>query len=191
MPRCMESVSVQVSFSAAAYTVTEGGTTEISVNLSADPERSVSIPLTTAGGTGLTAGDYSGVPAAVEFASGDTRKSFILTAVQDDEDETGETLTLGFGDLLDGVSNGTNTQAAVTIVDSIHVSFDAASYEAYEGAAGALVAVELDSPALDETVIPLTAAGMNGATSADWTGVPGSLTFAPGDARKTFTADGL
>ena len=62
------------------------------------------------------------MPATVDFASGDTEKSFILTAVQDDDDENTETLTLGFGTLPDDVSTGTTTQAVVTIIDSIHVS---------------------------------------------------------------------
>ena len=52
---------------------------------------------------------------------------------------------------------------------------------------GAVVTVQLDrAPAL-ETVIPITATGMNGATSADWTGVPPNVTFASGDTQKTFT----
>ena len=135
----------------------------------------------------MTTSDYSGVPASLDFETGDTGQSFVITAVQDDDDETDETLTLGFGTLLEGLTGGTNTQAVVTISDSIHVSFGAASYQAHEGRAGAVVAVELDGPAPEETVIPLTATGMNGATSADWTGVPGNLTFAPGDTRNTFT----
>ena len=178
---------IAVSFEEASYTAREGGTVTVKVILSAAPQADFSLPLTATAGAGLTAGDYSGVPASLDFETGDTEKSFVITAVQDDEDESDEKLTLGFGTLLTGLTGGTNTQAEVTIADSIHVSFDAASYEAYEGRAGALVTVELDSPAPAETVIPLTATGMNGATSADWTGVPSSVTFATGDTRKTFT----
>ena len=182
-----EGTEITVSFEQASYTVREGSTTTIKLILSADPQRSISIPLATTSGTGLTSGDYSGVPASLDFVSGDTEKSFILTAVQDRHDETDETLTLGLGTLPVGLSNGTTTEAIVTIVDSVHVSFGASHYEAYEGGTGAVVTVELDSPAPLEIVIPVTAAGMNGATSADWTGVPDSLTFSSGDTQKTFT----
>ena len=182
-----EGTEVTVSFEQASYSVREGSTTTIKVVLSADPQRTISIPLATTSGSGLTSGDYSRVPASLDFVSGDTEKSFTLTAVQDQDDEIDEVLTLGFGTLPVGLSNGTTTEANVTIVDSIHVSFGAPYYEAYEGGTGAMVTVQLDSPAPFEIVIPMTAAGMNGATGADWTGVPDSLTFAPGDSQKGFT----
>ena len=180
-------VSVQVSFNVSGYILTEGGTTDITVKLSADPERSVSIPVTTTDGTGATSDDYSGVPVSVDFASGDTEKSFTFTAAQDAIDENLEEVTLGFGTLPSGVSTASPAQSVVAISDSIHVSFEKSYYEAYEGGAGAEVTVNLDGPALTETVIPITAAAMNGATSADWTGVPARLTFDTGDTEKSFT----
>ena len=178
---------IAVSFEEASYTAREGSTVTVKVILSAAPQADFSLPLTATAGAGLTASDHSGAPATLDFETGDTEKSFVITAVQDDEDESDEKLTLGFGTLLEGLTEGTNTQAEVTIADSVHVSFGTSSYEAYEGGAGALVAVELDSAAATQIVVPITATGMNGATSADWTGVPPSVTFAPGDARKTFT----
>ena len=182
-----ELVSVLVSFEGAALATTEGSTVEVIVTLSADPERSMSIPLTAAAGTGLTTDDYSGVPSALDFVSGDTQKFFSLTAVQDDIDESDETLTLGFNTLPDAVTLGGTTQTIITIVDSIRVAFHASSYQAHEGGAGANVIVELDRAPAMETVIPLTAIGVAGATNDDWTGVPATLTFAPGDTQKFFT----
>ena len=177
---------VTISFEQASYTAREGSTTNVKVILSAEPQTSFSIPLIATSGTGLTSGDYSGVPANLDFGSGDEETSFIITAVQDQEDENDETLNLGFGTLLAGLSSGDNPQAVVTIVDSVHVSFGASSYQAYEGGVGARVFVKLDSPAPVEIVVPITATGMNGATSADWTGVPSNVTFASGDTQKSF-----
>ena len=181
-----EGTEITVSFEQASYSAREGSTATVKVILSADPEASISIPITATSGTGLTTSDYSGVPATVDFVSGDTEKSFILTAVQDQDDEDNETLTLEFGTLPNGLSDGGTTETIVTIVDSVHVSFGASSYEAYEGGVGARVIVKLDSPAPLEIVIPITASGMNGATSADWTGVPSNVTFASGDTQKSF-----
>ena len=178
---------VTISFEQASYTAREGSTTTVKAILSVGPLTDFSIPLVATGGTGLTSGDYSGVPASLDFVTGDAETSFIITAVQDQEDEGDETLTLGFGALLAGLSSGDNTQTVVTILDSVHVSFGASNYQAYEGGSGAEVIVKLDSPAPFEVVIPITATGMNGATSADWTGVPSSVTFATGDTQKSFT----
>ncbi len=180
-------VSVQVSFQTSAHSLLEGAAREISVILSQDPERTVTIPITTSNGTGATNADYSGVPASITFNSGDTGKSFTFTATQDNLDESPEEITLGFGTLPEDVSATNPSQTVVTIFDSVQVSFEEDTYEAYEGGEAAVVAVVLDGPAATGTVIPITAQGMNGADSSDWTGAPISLTFGAGDTRKTFT----
>ena len=179
--------AVTVSFEQASYTVAEGSSVTVKVKLSADPERSLRIPLTTNHQTGLTSSDYSDVPTEVDFASGETEKSFTITAVQDDDDEDTENLILGFGTLPDGLSAGATATTTVSIRDSIHVSFAASYYQAYEGGDGAVVTVQLDRAPDSTTVIPITATGMDGATSADWTGVPDTVTFSPGQTSRTFT----
>ena len=179
--------SVKVSYGSVGYTIGEGQSISIKVVLDNDPERTVEIPISTANSNGATDDDYSGVPTSVTFDSGDTEKEFTFTAVQDNEDESDETVTLGFGTMPSGVSAGATSEATVTITDSIHVSFGASTYQAYEGGSGALVTVNLDPAPLLETVIPVTATPMDGATDDDWTGVPESLTFGSGDTEKSFT----
>ena len=179
--------AVRVSFEQGTYTVDEGSSVTVRVILSADPERTVTVPLTTIEQDGATVDDYSGVPPSVSFTSGQTEKSFTFTAVQDEDDENAEDVTLGFGALPDGVRARTPVQATVTIIDSLRVSFGASRYEAHEGGTGAEVTVLLDSAVALETVIPITAAGMNGATDDDWTGVPEELVFTSGEQSKTFT----
>ena len=180
-------VSVTVSYKSSAYSLMEGSTVTVTVKLSEDPERTVTIPVTTTNGTGVSDADYSGVPANVVFNSGDTEKSFSFAATQDTNDEDEETVTLGLGDLPDGVSTATPAEAAVIIRDSLRVSFGSSSYQATEGGSGADVTVKLDGPAPADIVIPITATGMNGATLADWTGVPDTLSFGIGDTQKSFT----
>ena len=55
--------AVTVSFGAASYAVAEGSSRTVTVELSADPERTVVIPIVTANQGGADAADYSGVPA--------------------------------------------------------------------------------------------------------------------------------
>ena len=62
-----------MSFGAATYPVAEGDEVTVTVRLSADPERTVEIPLTATNLGGASNGDYSGVPAEVTFTSGETR----------------------------------------------------------------------------------------------------------------------
>ena len=89
----------------------------ITVTLSADPERSVTVPLTSTNQDGASNTDYSGVPASVTFASGDTEKTFTFAATADEVDDDGESVKLAFGTLPDGVTAGSTAEAVVSITD--------------------------------------------------------------------------
>ena len=65
-----DEVPVTVSFGQANYTVAEGDPVSVTVTLSADPERTVVIPLTHTPQGSTTSADYSGVPANVTFSTG-------------------------------------------------------------------------------------------------------------------------
>ena len=101
--------AVSVSFASGSYSAAEGGTVEVTVGLSVDPERTVVIPLGKTDQGGASAADYSGVPASVSFGAGETSKSFTFTAASDSVDDDGESVLVGFGNLPAGVSLGTLT----------------------------------------------------------------------------------
>ncbi len=71
--------------------------------------------------------------------------------------------------------------------DAPTVSFGASAYTAIEGVQSAAVTVQLDPPASSAVTIPVTTDPQGGATSADYDGVPGSVTFAAGETEQTFT----
>ena len=102
--------SVEVSFGAAEYTLLAGRDAVVTVHLNAEPESAVTIPLTV---TPPGAGDY-GVPATVTFGSGEFTNRFEFP-LHNDLGSEDETITLGFGDLPDGVSPGTLSQAIIAI----------------------------------------------------------------------------
>ena len=121
--------SVEVSFEQGSYSVDEGDTVDVTVTLSEDPERTVTVPLTKTDQDGASSADYSGVPASVEFAPGDTEQTFTFTADEDTIDDDGESVKLGFGNTLPtGVSAGTTDETTVSITDddvpSVSVSFE-------------------------------------------------------------------
>ena len=67
-----------VSFEQATYPVAEGEAVSIKLKLSADPERSVEIPLAVTNMDGATAADYTAPPGSITFNSGDTEKTLQL-----------------------------------------------------------------------------------------------------------------
>ena len=183
-------IPVEVSFQIATYTVAEGANVTITVTLNVDPERRVTIPITAANEGGATAADYS-VPDSVTFDSGQTTRDITFTAEMDDVDDDGESVLLGFGTTLSaGVTAGTTSETVVSITDDdvpddVKVSFGSSTYTVAEGAS-VTVTVAMEDP--EQTVtIPIITTNEDGATNADYSSVPNSVTFESGDTSKTFT----
>ena len=181
---------VDVEFGAATYSADEGGTATVAVTLTADPERTVIIPLTTTGQGGVSNADYSGVPASVTFNTGETSKTFTFTAAQDDVDDDDESVKLTFGTLPDRVSEGTEAETTVSIGDDddpyVDVEFGAATYSADEGGT-VTVTVTLSADPERTVTILLIKTEQGGVASDDYSGVPASVTFNTGETSKTFT----
>ena len=106
---------VTVSFDQAAYSVAEGDMVTVTVRLSADPERTVEIPITATGQDGATSpADYT-VPTSVTFNTNETSKTITFRATADALDDDGERVLLGFGTPLPtGVSPGPTDETTVS-----------------------------------------------------------------------------
>ena len=181
---------VTVAFGQSTYSAAEGSTVTVKVTLSADPERTVVIPIEKINQGGATTADYSGVPTSLTFSSGDTEKTFVFTAETDTVDDDVESVNLSFGPTLPtGVTAGTPATSTVTITDDddpqVTVTFGAASYTVAEGSSRT-VTVSLDADPERTVVIPIETANEGGASDSDYTGVPQSVTFEAGDTSKTF-----
>ena len=183
--------AVTVSFGAGAYTVLEGAEQSVTVTLSADPERTVVVPITATPQSGAdSTADYT-VPPSVTFNAGQMSQTITFEAIQDEVNDDGESVLLGFGMTLPpAVSLGTTTQATVTITDDdgpqVTVSFGQAAYTVAEGGTQS-VTVTLSADPERTVVIPITHSPQNGADSpADYT-VPPSVTFNTGQMSQTIT----
>ena len=179
--------TVTASFEQASYTVAEGSSVAVKVILSADPERTVIIPIMATGQGGASASDYS-VPANVVFNSGDTEKTVSFSAIQDTANDDGESVKLGFGSILPiGVSEGATDETTVSITDddvpSVTVSFEQTSYTVGEGSSVTVKVILSVNPERTVT-IPITATGQGGATASDYS-VPASVVFNSGETEKT------
>ena len=124
---------VTVQFSQASYTVPEGATQSVEVTLSADPERTVVVPIVAVNQGTTSDADYSGVPPSVTFDAGETSKSFIFSATQDTDNDDGESVQLVFGSLPGAaLSAGSPGATTITITDddvpAVTVQFSQGSY---------------------------------------------------------------
>ena len=186
--------TVTVRYEQASYTVGEGSSVDIKVILSADPERSVTVPISRTNQGGATDGDYSGVAAnaSVTFNSGDTEKSITFAATDDSVDDDGESVLLGFGTLPTGVSLGINGESTVNITDndvpSVTVRYEQASYTVGEGSSVDVKVILSADPERSVTV-PISRTNQGGATDGDYSGVAAnaSVTFNSGDTEKSIT----
>ena len=177
--------AVTVAFASERVTASEGGAAAVvRVALSADPERTVAVPLTRAPGAGVADGDYAGVPASVTFGAGETAVSFTVTATDDAVDEDDERLALGFGTPLPaGVTPGSPSGVTVTLADDDDRGVTVSPTElAIDEGAGGSYTVALTSQPTEDVIV--TAAPSSAAeVSLDRT----TLTFTAGDWRTAQT----
>ena len=180
-----------VSFGAASYAVDEGGSVEVAVVLSARSGRErVEVPLAHEGeGGAALPDDYSGVPAEVTFAAGETEKRFTIEAPADAYAETGEGVALSFGTLPDGAEAGSVREATVSLHDvAVTVSFEQAAYTAAEGGAAVTLTLTLDPPVSHVLRVMMVAQHGEGATAADYRGIEDGrdAIFTAGQTRSDF-----
>ena len=149
-----DDTEVIVSFEQGTYDVDEGSTTTVKVKLDADPERTVTIPITATDQDGASGDDYSGVPARVTFNSGDTEVDITFSAASDNVDDDDESVKLTFGSLPDGVSASGTTEATVNITDddTAGVTVNPTSLTLDEGGTATYTVVLDTEPTGDVTV---------------------------------------
>ena len=189
-------VAVAVRFGAASHTATEGGAAAtVQVVLSADPERTVDVPLTVTRSGGATPGDYTVSATGVTFHAGQTTASFTVTAIDDSNDDDDESVTIRFGTLPPGVTAASPNTAQVELADDagprVAVRFGAASYIATEGGAAATVQVVLSADPERTVDVPLTVTRSGGATPGDYTVSATGVTFHAGQTTASFTVTAI
>ena len=174
-----DEVPVTVQFGATTYEVVEGETEQsVTVTLSADPERTVVVPITHTPQDGADSpADYT-VPPSVTFNTGQMSQTITFTAAQDEVDDDGESVLLGFGaPLPGGVSLGTTVTTTVSITDDdgAGVSVSESSLTIAEGSSGTYTIV------LDSQPTASVAVAINDPSNTDVTAEPASLTFSSTD----------
>ena len=128
------------------------------------------------GSDGAGAGDFTISPTTLTFSSSDTSRNVTVTAVDDQVDDDGETVTLGFGTLP---SNASIAEALVTTVtvgltdnDERGVVVSASSVRVLEGGSASYT-VALDTEPTGTVTVRVT----TDPSGTDVTVSPAALTF--------------
>ena len=139
---------VGVQFGAESYAVAESddpttptkteNQVEITVTLTADPKRTVVIPIKSADEHGANVSHLYGVPDNITFNSGEVSKTFTFTA-RDDGGDDDESVRLYFGENLPRrvTQSVTRSHTTVTVTDdddpSVMVNFTSKKHSVEEG----------------------------------------------------------
>ncbi len=180
------------SLGAATASVAENaGVLNLTVTLSAAAPMTTTVAYATSNGTATAGSDYLAQAGTLVFAPNQTSTTIAIPIIDDGVDEPNETFTVTLSAPAGG-RLGTIPSTTVTITDddlAPSVAWESANVNVGEGIGTALVAVNLSpASAFTVTVVYSTTNGSALAgilPTGDYTGVIGTLTFAPGVSTKT------
>ena len=202
--------SIDLSFSSGAYEVAEGSDMDLTLELTAPPERSISIRMQVYPQGNATIDDVSIAPTTIGFGANQVSATFVFTASHDTINEDNDVIKLEPDlSLPGGVGLGMYFVSFVTIIDdddpSVTVSFDQSSYTVDESndpdtgvdETNTTIKVKLSADPERTVEIPVYATVQGGASSTDDYSIspaisttqatPTLLTFNAGDTEKSFT----
>ncbi len=186
-----------VEFSAAGYNVLEDvGSATITVIRTGGSKGTLTVKYSTGGGTATAGTDYTPASGTLNFADGETTKTFIISIANDGVTEPDETVRLTLSDVPELEMLGANSTVNMTIQDnSTPLFLNGATASAPEGNAGttnAVVTVNL-SAATGRTVtvafstVDFNQGGAQALAGLDYQAVNGTLTFGPGVTSQSVT----
>lgn len=177
-----------LQFSASAYRVQENaGEATITVLRAGDTTVSAAVDYLAADGTAVAGQDYQSAGGTLQFAAGETQKTFPVRILDDTLGEGDLTLQLLLTNLPPGFSLTARLHATLTIEDDEGaVAFSAAAYMARESDGTAAVTVRRTGPT--NTLVSVDYATADGTALAgrDYQPASGTLTFAEGVTEQAF-----
>jgi hypothetical protein len=174
-----------VKFESATYNLPEGGgNITVVATLSSASSHVVTVDYAITDGTATLDDDYTATSTAgtLTFDPGQTSKNIIVTIVNDDRDESDETVNVA----LSNPSNATLAtpfSAVLTIEDNDappSVAFASAATSKGEGSGTAEITVRLSAPSGQVVSVDYANAGGTATPDSDYGAVSGTLLFAPG-----------
>jgi len=182
----------KVGFSSADYSVDESlATTTITVTLSAESRRTVTVNYATSDGTAEADKDYTAASGTLTFDPGSTSQTFSVAIIDDEQDENDESVNL----TLSSPSNAKlgRKDATLTIIDDDvplpKVNFSNTTYEVREDVqtGTATITVTLNMTSNLTITVDYATSDDTAEAGVDYTATSGTLTFSPGDTSQNFT----
>jgi len=110
--------SSSVQFNATSYVVSESaGSVTVSVTRTGNTSNPVTINYATNNGTAEKPGDYSNASGSLQFAAGETQKSFVVSIIDDELVERTETINLVLSSPGAGTFEGSPFTSTISILD--------------------------------------------------------------------------
>ncbi|QEH31554.1 Calx-beta domain protein [Aquisphaera giovannonii] len=185
-----DDVAGTVQFSAASYSVSEGGgTATITVTRSGGTASGVTVHYATSDGTAKAGSDYTASSGTLTFGAGETGKTFTVPITADTLVEGDETLNLTLSSPGGGATLGTPSTAVLTIADDDvagTVQFSSAAYSRAEGGGTATITVTRSGGAASGVTVHYATSDGTAKAGQDYTAASGTLTFAANETTKTF-----
>jgi hypothetical protein len=190
-----------VYFAQPGYSVAEDvGVVTIVVTVTQAAGKVVTVDYASQADSADADSDFTPTSGTLQFGWGEWTQTFNVPIIDDDTDEPDETITL----ILTDPTNATlGTPASITLTilddDVPEVSFESSRYRVVEGVGSTSatptpdqvnageIAVILDQPSWQTVTVDYTTVNDTATAENDYITISGTLTFRPGEVRKTFT----
>ncbi len=183
-----------IVFSATAYEASEnGGSVAVTVLRKGTVTRAVAVNYATADGTARASVDYTAATGTLNFAENETTKTFTIPLMDRAGIQGNRNLTLKLLSPTGGAVIGIPGSVTLTIADDDigpfgtgNFRFSASSYEAGEGDGETLITVHRVGGTVGEASVQYRTSDSSAKAGEDYTATSGTLTFLPGESKKTF-----
>jgi hypothetical protein len=170
------------SFQSTLFSVGESaGNATITVNRGGATNVPASVNYSTSDGTATAGSDYTATSGTLNFAAGETQKTFPVAILSDTTDEPNETVDLA-------LSNGATSELSIADDDNPteSVQFSDTTYSVNEADGTATITVQLSHALGTQTTVHYATSDGTATDGSDYSGQSGTLTFDPGQTSKTF-----
>jgi hypothetical protein len=183
-------------FSQPSYSVNEnGGAATVTVNRTGQTIKPVTVDYATVDDTATAPSDYGLTSGTLNFASGETSKTFTVNINDDTQSEGDEKVTLKLSNATAGAALASPSTAALTIVDNdappalvpaLSIT-DVSLAEGINGVTQFTFTVSLSAASGQPVSVDYTTADNTAFAGSDYQGASGQLTFVPNEVSKSLS----